>query len=64
MLAFVAAMLLGQSAGVGPVTRSAACPGFEALARQAAAARDASHPLHALAVYRKALKLRPNWDDA
>jgi tetratricopeptide (TPR) repeat protein len=36
-------------------------PSFDALAKQAAAARDAKHPLEALALYRKALHLKPDW---
>ncbi|MGA2737309.1 MAG: tetratricopeptide repeat protein [Bryobacteraceae bacterium] len=36
-------------------------PTFEVLSQQAAAARDAKHLAEALALYRKALKLKPDW---
>ncbi len=55
MVSLLAALLLVQSAG----TQS----GFEDAARQAKAARDAGHPDQALALYEKALKLRPQWDE-
>ena len=51
MLVFLAALLVAQATG------------FEALARDAAAARDANRLADALSLYQKALKLRPNWDE-
>ena len=38
-------------------------PSFDAIAAQAAAARDANRMDEAVADYRKGLKLRPNWDE-
>jgi len=40
-----------------------AAPSFDALSRQAAEARDAKRPAEALALYKKALKLKPDWTE-
>ena len=42
---------------------AAASASFEALSKQAAEARDAKHPDEALALYQKALKLKPDWQE-
>jgi tetratricopeptide (TPR) repeat protein len=39
----------------------AAPPTFQSLARQAEEARDSQHPVDAIALYKKALKLNPSW---
>ena len=38
-------------------------PSFDTLSRQAAAARDANRLDDAMALYKRALKLRPAWDE-
>jgi tetratricopeptide (TPR) repeat protein len=40
-----------------------AAPSFDVLSRQAAEARDAKRPAEALALYKKALKLKPDWTE-
>ncbi|HTQ58370.1 MAG TPA: tetratricopeptide repeat protein [Bryobacteraceae bacterium] len=56
MIAFAAALFL-QAAS--PPAR----PSFEALSKQAIAAREAGHMDEALALYKKALRLKPDWDE-
>lgn len=56
MIAFAAALLMQATAG-----RPA--PSFDVLSRQAAEARDAKRFGEALALFRKALKLKPDWAD-
>jgi tetratricopeptide (TPR) repeat protein len=51
----LAAALLMQAASAH------AAPSFEVLSRQAAEARDAKRMVEALALFRKALKLKPDW---
>ncbi len=55
-------MLLGQAAGRAP-ERPQAPPGFETLAKNAVEARDANRLDEALVLYRRALKLKPDWGD-
>ncbi len=63
MIAFAAALLMqAMSATPAPPGQHAA-PSFDVLAQQAAAARDAKRPVEALALYKKALKLKPNWPE-
>jgi tetratricopeptide (TPR) repeat protein len=56
MIVFAAAFLM-QAMSVHDA------PSFQVLARQAAEARDAKRPVDALALYRKALKLKPDWTE-
>jgi len=58
MIALVAALLMQASPATPP-----AAPSFESLAREAAEARDAHRLDQALALYRRALKLNPGWED-
>jgi tetratricopeptide (TPR) repeat protein len=62
MIAFAAALLM-QAASGNPTPAHPAAPSFEVLSRQAAEARDAKRLPEALALYRKALKLKPDWAD-
>lgn len=58
----LAAALLMQATSANPTSaRPNAPPSFETLSRQATEARDAKRTVEALALYRKALKLRPHW---
>ena len=50
----------GSKAGPPSTSGSA---GFDALARQAVAARDAGNAVEAIQKYREALKVRPAWED-
>jgi len=52
MIVFAAALLM-----------QAATPAVEALSRQAAAARDDKRPAEALALYKRALKIKPDWTE-
>jgi tetratricopeptide (TPR) repeat protein len=58
MLALVAALLMQASPASPPAASS-----FEALSREAAEARDARRLDQALALYKKALQLKPGWED-
>jgi len=58
MTTFFVALLMQAAQG-----RAQAAPSFEALSRQAAEARDAGRMDQALTLYRKALKLKPDWED-
>src|SRR5580693_5401927 len=57
MIVFVAALLMQANASPHPV------PSFETLSRQAAEARDAKRMAEALTLYKKALKLKPDWTE-
>src|SRR5436190_14782002 len=46
-----------------PLFSQTAPPSFESLSRQAEAARDAKQLDKALALYQRALKLKPDWDE-
>lgn len=59
MIAFAATLLM-QATSVNPA-RPQAAPSFEVLSRQAAEARDAKRLGEALDLFRKALKLKPDW---
>jgi tetratricopeptide (TPR) repeat protein len=65
MIAFAAALLMQALMQAGPANpapaRPHASPSFEDLSRQAAEARDAKRLEEALALYKKALKLKPDW---
>jgi len=52
---FAALLLLAQSA--------APSPSFDSLSQQAASARDSGRLDESVALYRRALKLRPSWDE-
>jgi tetratricopeptide (TPR) repeat protein len=60
MLAILTALLLTQATGT---SSNGASTNFDAIARRAAAARDAAHLDEALSLYEQALKLRPQWDE-
>ena len=62
MIAFAAALLMQATSG-NPAPAHPAAPSFEVLSRQAAEARDSKRFGEALALYRKALKLKPGWAD-
>jgi len=62
MIAFAAALLMQAPPANSAPVRPHAAPSFEALSRQAAEARDAKRLGEALALYRKALKLKPDWE--
>ena len=55
--------MLASSTSDQQATRPNAAPDFDTLSRQAEAARDGNRLEQALALYRKALKLKPNWDE-
>jgi len=55
------AMLLASSAW--PATQPHAAPSFDTLSRQAAEALNAKRLDEALALYKKALKLKPDWEE-
>jgi tetratricopeptide (TPR) repeat protein len=57
MIVLAAALLMQATARPHPV------PSFETLSRQAAEARDAKRIAEALTLYRKALKLKPDWTE-
>jgi tetratricopeptide (TPR) repeat protein len=61
MIAFAAALLMQAPPANPAPAHPRAAPSFEVLSRQAAEARDAKRPAEALALYRKALKLKPDW---
>src|ERR1039457_2536940 len=61
MIAFAAALLMQATPGNPAQARPHAAPSFEVLSRQAAEARNAKRLTEALALYRKALKLKPDW---
>jgi tetratricopeptide (TPR) repeat protein len=67
MIAFTAALLMQALMPAPPANPAPAqphsAPSFETLSRQAAEARDAKRLAEALALYRKALKLKPDWAD-
>jgi tetratricopeptide (TPR) repeat protein len=68
LLALCLATAPGALASVVPQTAATpavakAAPSFDALARQAAAARDAGRADEALRLYRSALRRRPAWDE-
>ena len=67
MIAFAAALLmqaLMQTRSGNPAPMRPPAPAsFEVLSRQAAEARDAKRLAEALALYRRALKLKPDWDE-
>jgi tetratricopeptide (TPR) repeat protein len=48
---------------LAPAARPGTEPSFDTLSRQAAEARDAKRLDEALALYKKALKLKPGWDE-
>ena len=55
--------MLAFLAGVRPAPSQTAPPTFQALARQADAARDGRQLEKAVSLYRQALKLKPDWDE-
>ena len=65
MIAFAAALLMQAQMQAPPANpapaRAHAAPSFEVLSRQAAEARDTKRLAEALILYRKALKLKPDW---
>jgi|HubBroStandDraft_1064217.scaffolds.fasta_scaffold00716_5 tetratricopeptide (TPR) repeat protein len=61
MIVFVSALLMQATVATPAPGKPHAPPSFEALSRQAADARDAKRPAEALSLYRKALKLKPDW---
>jgi len=61
MIAFAAALLMQAITASPAPARAHAAPSFEALSQQAAEAREAKRLVEALALYRKALKLKPEW---
>src|ERR1035438_10563934 len=67
MIAFAAALLMQAQMQAPPANpapaRAHAAPSFETLSRQAAEARDTKRLAEALILYRKALKLKPDWAD-
>jgi tetratricopeptide (TPR) repeat protein len=56
-----AAVAFFQASHAAPAQPPA--PAFAALAQQAQAARDANQPEKAVDLYKKALKLKPNWEE-
>ncbi len=58
-----ALMLLLLPSGDQPAARPRPSPSFEALSRQAMAARDAGRLDEAVVLFRKALKQKPDWAD-
>jgi len=62
MIAFAAALLM-QATSAKPAPATQPAPSFDVLSRQAAEARDAKRLGDALALFRKALKLKPDWAD-
>jgi Tfp pilus assembly protein PilF len=56
-------LLLLVPSGDQPAKRPRTSPSFEALSRQAVTARDAGHLDEAVALFRKALKEKPDWDE-
>jgi len=63
MIAIVAALLMQATPANPAPARPHAAPSFEVLSRQAVEARDAKRLTEALALFRKALKLKPDWAD-
>ncbi|MGA3075920.1 MAG: tetratricopeptide repeat protein [Bryobacteraceae bacterium] len=63
MLALAVALLMQATPGNPAPAHHPAAQSFEVLSRQADEARDAKRFGEALALYRKALKLRPGWAD-
>jgi tetratricopeptide (TPR) repeat protein len=59
----VAILMLVSSTSDQQVTRPNAAPSFDTLSRQAEQARDGNRLDEALALYQKALKLKPDWDE-
>jgi tetratricopeptide (TPR) repeat protein len=60
-LAAALSMLFAPAAR--PADQQSPAPSFDAISRQAAEARDAKRLDEALALYKKALKLNPEWDE-
>jgi Tfp pilus assembly protein PilF len=56
-------LLLLVPSGDKPAAHPRTSPSFEALSRQAVAARDAGHLDEAVALFKKALKEKPDWDE-
>ena len=56
-------LLFAQAATAAQSARPNPGPSFDTLSRQAAAARDANRLDEAVALYRRALKIRPSWDE-
>src|ERR1700730_16146718 len=56
-------LVLPLAIGVRPSHSQTAPPSFSNLSRQADAARDAKQLNKAVALYRQALKLKPDWDE-
>jgi len=63
MIAFGAALFLQAIAAAPASVPARAAPSFETLSRQAIEARDAQRFAEALALFHKALQLKPNWPD-
>ena len=63
MIVFAAAFLMQAALARSTEAKPQPASPFETLSRQAAEARDANHPAEAIALYRKALKLKPDWAD-
>src|SRR5882672_12711615 len=64
MLVFLPVLLLSAQSAAGDQTaRPASGPSFETLSRQAAAARDANRLDDAVSLYKRALRIRPAWDE-
>jgi len=63
LLVAASTALEGQAASGGSHAAQSGAGAFQALAAKAAAARDADHLDEAIALYRKALALRPGWTE-
>jgi tetratricopeptide (TPR) repeat protein len=63
MTALFAALLLAQAASTAAPARPISPDAFEALSREAVAARDTGRLEEAFTLYTKALKLHPQWDE-
>ncbi len=59
----LALLMLQAPAGNHPAARLKTAPSFEALSREAVSARDANRLDEAMALYKKALQLKPDWDE-
>jgi tetratricopeptide (TPR) repeat protein len=57
------ALLMSTMAATGAPSQGSEPPSFEASARRAATARDAGRTEEAVAAYRRALGIRPDWDE-
>ncbi|MGA7410342.1 MAG: tetratricopeptide repeat protein, partial [Bryobacteraceae bacterium] len=63
MILPISVLLLLVPRGDQPAAHTKTSPAFETLSRQAVAARDAGHLDEAVALFRRALKLKPDWDE-